>query len=200
MADRHNGRGEEARQEHRRKQHLDREDHGPDGVVSRQAEELTVELAVHCDLHGVDTPDCEQHRVRERPVPVLDLAQPVVVLGRRLPEEEGRVDHEILVDAHHVGQRVVQVVLVAPPRRAHAAAKLAESAHERAPLAASVSVVVGDPARARVGNRQHDRRQHEIARLGREDGGGHGATPAEQMARLAHRVPFEPALLLELGA
>ena len=73
-------------------------------------------------LDAVDAPDDEEEAVGEGPVPVLDLAHGgVVVLGAGRPEEEGGVHHEVLVHPDHVGQGVVHVVLVAPPRRAHAA-------------------------------------------------------------------------------
>ena len=61
-----------------------------------------------------------------REVHALVLAPGNIVLGVRGPEEEGGVGGDVLVDTHLIRARVVRVVLVTPPRRAHASTDVAE--------------------------------------------------------------------------
>jgi hypothetical protein len=60
---------------------------------------------------------------------------------------------------HLVGARMVDVMLVAPPGRAHTTADVAEGAHQVGPLAAPVHVIVREPPGNRIRDAQHGRCQ-----------------------------------------
>ena len=205
VSHRDDGRSNEAREPDAQEEHV-RGNHGEEGgPMHSEAEGLAVLLGLEHILDRVEAPVQEEDRVRQRPIPVLELAHPrVVVLRVGLPEEEERIEGDVLVVADLIGERVVHVVLVRPPRRAHAAHQLAKRPHERRPPAAAVHEVVREPARERVADSErHDGEEGLQAvggAAGHHDAGDGRRGPRQDLLRLAPHVGLVPSVRDELTA
>mmetsp|Transcript_12893 Transcript_12893/g.21830 ORF Transcript_12893/g.21830 Transcript_12893/m.21830 type:complete len:276 (+) Transcript_12893:513-1340(+) len=174
------------------------EERQEDGVVGGDGQALAPQLLLQAHADRVEAPDEQRGCIGEQEVEVLVLAPPAVVLRAGRPQPHGRVDHDVLVHADHVGGGMVLVVLVAPPLGAQARADAAEVAHERAPLPAAVHVVVREEAARHLADREQ-RQPRQPVQVQSERAGGEHAQPGQQHLGLLQRVALPPALAHQPG-
>mmetsp|Transcript_6817 Transcript_6817/g.14184 ORF Transcript_6817/g.14184 Transcript_6817/m.14184 type:complete len:397 (+) Transcript_6817:302-1492(+) len=201
------GRDDEGRDESRHKNggdvHARGEEGEDDGVVRHEHEEFLFGLGsflfdgVDGDHEGVVPPEGEESREGDKEPNVLELAEGGVIFGIRCPGIEEGIRRNVFVHAHLVGERVVLVVLVAPPGNSQAGTQRTEEPQSVRPLVHPVNVIVPEPSRLRETQaRQTDARKRSRVR-GRRRPDRHGNPDPDQPA-LVPDVPFPPPLLLQL--
>mmetsp|Transcript_20844 Transcript_20844/g.53217 ORF Transcript_20844/g.53217 Transcript_20844/m.53217 type:complete len:483 (+) Transcript_20844:246-1694(+) len=201
MSHRHDGGGEQTGEPDAKEDGLQGQKGAEGSPVHRKARRLLPLLVLEHVADRVEAPVQEEHRERDGPVDVLEVAQPRVFLRIRLPQVDGWLECHILIVADLVRQRVVHVVLHRPPSCRHATNELTKSAHRHAEGRAAVHVIVRQPAGESVTHRERKDRAEageRVREFGQILSSSEAERPRHQLLHFTAPVGFEPAVLLEL--